>query len=95
MKSLSIYSVLTGILGITLIFWFDLQLNARYQELGGISELVSLFRYGTTTYLTLLISQFSGLICGLIPSMKTKLKTGYIGVLLCLLTTTILLIQSR
>ncbi len=73
-----------------MILWWSFRLPFRYEELGGLGDQITLFKYGQENYYALLTSQVIGLISGIICYLKTKLNLGIIGSLICLIGFTIL-----
>jgi len=83
-------------MGLGAIIYFNYQVRVRYDELGELGELVDLFVYGRTNKFVLIIAEISGLICGLIPIIKTRfrLRRTLVGSLICLVDIFILFYQS-
>ncbi len=76
-----------------MILWCSFRLPLRYEELGGLGDLITLFKYGQENYYALLTSQVIGLVSGIICYLKTKFNVGIIGSLICLIGLTILLFE--
>ena len=93
MRYFGIFSIIIGISGIAAIIYFNTKVSTTYEELGGIGELVTLFIYGKTNKIILVLLQFAGLTLGLISAFKTKQLTGKVGFPTCFLNLIILLYQ--
>jgi uncharacterized phage infection (PIP) family protein YhgE len=93
MRYFGIFSIIIGIIGMAAIIYFNVKVSSTYEELGGISELVTLFIYGRTNKVILIFLQLAGLTFGLISSFKTKQLTGKIGFPTCFLNFLILMYQ--
>lgn len=94
MRRIGTFSIIIGIIGLITILYFNLSVRATYEELDGLGEIVTLFIYGRTNKITLILLQLAGITFGSISAFKKKQTTGRIGFAICSLNLLILFYQS-
>jgi hypothetical protein len=82
---IGILSVMIGMIGLTLITYFNYQANALYEELGELQEAVTIYPMGSTTRGILFFSETVGAIFGFLAYKRKKIKAGLLGMGLCAL----------
>jgi len=95
MRNFGAFSIAIGLVGLVAIMYFNFNFNvgATYEELGGLGEIVTLYTYGRTNKVILILFQLAGLSLGAISGFKKK-TIGQIGFTICSFNLLILFYQS-
>lgn len=94
MRSFGTLSIAAGIVGVIAILYFNFKVRATYEELDGLGEVVTLYIYGRTNKIVLILLQLVGITFRSISAFKKKQTTGRIGFAICSLNLLTLFYQS-
>lgn len=76
-------AILIGVIGLITIAYCNYKVQLKYEELGGLAELVTLFTYGSFTETSLYLSQIIGLTLASLALLKFKKRIGLFAIVLC------------
>jgi hypothetical protein len=97
-KYTSLISFSFGLIGLIAIIYFNYRVNKEYDELGGLSNVITLFIYGRMEKILLYLLTGLGIIAGTISITKLNRPNpriiGFAGVLICSINLIILLLDG-
>ena len=75
-------ALLIGVIGLVTIVFYNYRVQSKYEELGGLSEIITLFTYSSAVEISLYLSQIFGLTLGFLLLIKFKKRIGLLAIVL-------------
>jgi len=76
-------ALLIGVISLVTIAFYNYRVQLKYEELGGLSEIITLFTYSSVVEISLYLSQILGLTLGILSLIKFKKRIDLFASVLC------------